>query len=243
MAPTQLPAGRAASLWLHSGGLIYHVRALRYRQRLWRPFCTQAARWLDSWHPPAENLLIVGPSAGYTLSGAWLARFQRIDVLEPDPLARWLLGRRFPGLQFHAGTLDCFTAPDGPAQLALAYPDHAILFANVIGQMLGDTLETEWLGALQIALRGRNWATYHDVISTDTPPACTRAVTRAAGAPLEEVMRDFWQVAALSVHDHGTFGVLPGDTGYAVWSITPHQHHLVAWNAYCMMDEWSSAPA
>lgn len=226
-----------AALWHPSGGLIYHGRALRYRQPLWQAFCAQTARWLDSWHPSRTKLLIVGPSAGYTLPGAWLARFSRIDVLEPDPLARWLLGRRFPGLRFHAGTLDCFATPHGPAQLAAAYPDHAILFSNVIGQKLGEAGAANWLGALQIALQGHSWATYHDVIATATPPTCTSAVRCASPAPLEEVLSEFWRVAALSVHDHGTFGVLPGETAYAVWSITPRQHHLVAWNAYCMMEE------
>lgn len=237
MAPGQRPAQLGTSLWLRSGGLIYHARALCYRQSHWQAFCVQTARWLDSWQPPGSKLLIVGPSAGYTLPGAWLARFARIDVLEPDPLARWLLGRRFPGRCFHAGTLDCFAAPDGPAQLAAAYPEHAILFANVIGQMFGSTGAADWLGALQHALRGHSWATYHDVIATDTPPVCMRAAMHPAGTPLEEVLRDFWPVAALSVHDHETFGVLPGESAYAVWSITPRQHHLVAWNAYCMMEE------
>jgi hypothetical protein len=214
--------------------VVYHWRALRYRRALWRPFCEQTARWLQHWLPPEKILLIVGPSAGYTLPREWLTRFSRIDVLEPDPLARWLLARRFPGLDFHAGVIDCFASPDGPARLAQAYPGYAILFSNVICQVLDAGQAVAWRDALLTAMQGRSWATYHDVVSTTTPPRCAQSVESDAGISLESVLQHFWQAAMLEVYDHGGYRLVPQNTAYSVWSITPQQHHLVAWNAYCM---------
>ncbi len=121
-------------LWHASGGLVYHWRALRYRRRLWQPFVAQVAHWLAGWQPTQEELVIVGPSAGYTLDRAFLARFARVTILEPDPIAKSRLRRRFAGISFEEGRVDCFSGMGGPQALSQAYPRAAIMFANSIGQ-------------------------------------------------------------------------------------------------------------
>jgi len=216
-------------LWHDSGGLSYHWRALRYRKTLWAPFISQASAWLDSWQPPEEELVIVGPSAGYTLPAQWLARFRRISILEPDPLARWLLARRLPSTPIQSCNMDCFATADGPAQLRGFFPDSAILFSNVIGQIIDDT-SGPWKHSLLESMQGISWASYHDVISTAIKPARTMPIMGAHGTPLEDILGCFWNGGELPLHDHGCYGLIPGDTAYAIWSITPDQHHLVGWN-------------
>jgi hypothetical protein len=76
-----------------TGGLVYHLRALRYG-RAWRPFRAAIERWLVQVLPPGEQLVLVGPSAGHCLPLEHLRRFQRLVVLEPDAVARMLLRRR-----------------------------------------------------------------------------------------------------------------------------------------------------
>ena len=71
-----------------SGGLVYHLRALRHRHGLWAPFQRVVADWLAGWQPGRRELVIVGPSAGYALPAGFLRRFERVTALEPDPLAR-----------------------------------------------------------------------------------------------------------------------------------------------------------
>lgn len=220
-------------LWHYSGGLYYHWRAFRYRQVLWAPFVAQVQVWLESWHVPEERLLIVGPSAGYTLSAHWLARFRRIDILEPDPFACWLLRRRFPGICFHQGSLDCFASSAGPEMLRKAYPDSAVLFSNVIGQQRRLESIAAWKEALLTSMRQQSWASYHDIISTSVAPAFTGSVRMRPDAPLEEVLSCFWRGGELSLYDHGCHPLLEQETCYATWSITPRQHHLVGWN--CMI--------
>ncbi len=63
-----------------TGGLVYHLRALRHRRGLWAPFHRAVANWLAGWQPGRE-LVIVGPSAGYALPAGFLMRFERVTAL------------------------------------------------------------------------------------------------------------------------------------------------------------------
>ncbi|GAB2897324.1 hypothetical protein GCM10027046_28590 [Uliginosibacterium flavum] len=220
-------------LWDASGGLVYHWRALRYRRVLWAPFVVQVADWLASWQPPQNELVIVGPSAGYTLNGDFLARFKQVTILEPDPIARSLLRRRFAGMPFVEGRVDCFSSLAGPQALADAYPQAAILFSNVLGQKLAQ-LDPRWPAALQTALAGHSWASYHDVIATAQAPVQAQARSFTTETSLEEVLVSFWPGGELVLHDHGSFGVLPAQA-YAPWSITPAQHHLLGWKSIIVL--------
>ena len=52
------------SLFTPSGGLVYHLRALRYGATLWRPFREVIGEWLVHHLPPDDELVLVGPSGG-----------------------------------------------------------------------------------------------------------------------------------------------------------------------------------
>src|SRR5215216_4794788 len=85
--PLLRSAPTAMSLFTPSGGLVYHARALRHRSGLWAPFRRAVDEWLAEALPPADELILVGPSAGHCLPLERLARFRRLLVLEPDPVA------------------------------------------------------------------------------------------------------------------------------------------------------------
>ncbi|MBT0959714.1 hypothetical protein [Denitromonas iodatirespirans] len=220
-------APRLSSHWLDaSGGLGYHWRALRYRQRLWLPFARQVGRWLEAWHPPTTDLVLVGPSAGYALDTAFLDRFARITVLEPDRLARMLLRRRFPAASLRMADIDIFALPDGPAALAHARPDAAILFCNVIGQRLDADTAPPWRQVQQAALSGHHWASWHDVFSAPRPP---HRLPEPTGHPDgAAVARRLWAGMACEVVDHGTLGWGPA-ADYALWQLTPRQWQVIEW--------------
>lgn len=109
-----------------SGGLTYHLRALRWRRRLWAPFRAQVAAWLAAWQPPCSELLLLGPSAGYTLDPAFLSRFAAIlfanllgqvhDTAATAALARQLWAGQRVKVADH-GTAGL--AAGGPSELAL----------------------------------------------------------------------------------------------------------------------------
>lgn len=155
-----------------TGGLRWHGRALLARQR-WRETSTQIAAWLQTTRPASRHLLLIGGSAGWMMSSPWLQRFERIDVVDLDPLAPWLfrlnharaLRASSTQLRFHRA--DAMT---GLAALLDTYPDASIFFDNVLGQhrfRMEDDLaraETE-LGAVAGILHGRDWGSVHDLFS------------------------------------------------------------------------------
>lgn len=217
-----------------SGGLIYHVRAWRWRHRLWTPFHAQVRTWLAAWQPPAGHLVLVGPSGGYALDSPFLARFRRLTVLEPDGLARALLQRRFPGIAFDFANTENLTRRDGFQWLARQYPDAAFLFCNLLGQEpAGQEAGFDrgaWLAGLEPALAGRSWASWHDLASTQRPPDRPAPLGLDRAESLEALLPHFWLGGELAIHDHGCAGLAPGaPRQYALWKLRPDHYHLVEW--------------
>lgn len=214
-----------------SGGLGYHLRAWRWRHTLWTPFLARTQSWLRAWRPPAEELVVVGPSAGYTLDADFLARFRRIHALEPDPLARWLLRRRWPKIDWRFGCLDALATADGPAALAAEYPRAAILFANVLGQAVDPGLLPAWRAALGEALGERYWASYHDVLSAAWPPRPVDDLQLSHLTDAAALARALYR-AAIEVIDHDTFGLAPHKRQLACWQIAPARWQVVEWGQH-----------
>lgn len=217
-----------------SGALPYHLRALRWRHNLWAPFHAQARRWLTDWRPETKHLVLIGPSGGYALTAQFLERFAQITVLEPDPLARWLLRRRFPGIAFALRDSDYLAKPGGFARLAATYPDAGFLFCNLLGQELqgqpADFDRAVWLAELEPALRGRAWASWHDLVSTSRAPEGRAPACLDQAMPLDELLARIWRDGDLEVTDHETAGLCPSTPRrYALWRLAPRRHHLIEW--------------
>lgn len=217
-----------------SGGLPYHLRALFWRHSLWAPFHAQARRWLTDWRPEAGHLVLIGPSGGYVLTAQFLERFARIDVLEPDPLARWLLRRRFPGFNFSWGESAYLPRPGGFARLAASYPRAAFLFCNLLGQELqgqpADFDRGAWLAELEPALAGRAWGSWHDLASTRRKPDRAPPPRLAHAMALDELLARCWTGGSLEIVDHATAGLCPAaPRRLAIWHLAPRSHHLIEW--------------
>lgn len=223
--------------WLHSsGGLVYHLRAWRHGENLWRPFHIQVRAWLASWKPESEHLVLVGPSGGYALDSAFLGRFSRITAMEPDPLARFILSRRFPHIPFRWDPDGGVAQVDGFCRLADRHPHAAFLFCNLLGQRLvgqGDTFDRQaWFSGFEAGLAGRDWASWHDLASTQRPPDRRDALHVENGQPLDQVLGHFWRVGELSIHDHESGGLAPMlPRSHALWELAPGRYHLVEYLA------------
>ena len=160
------------SFFRPSGGLIYHWRAWRHRAR-WREFRDEVAAWLEEWPRTSDELLLIGPSAGYTLPTAWLRQFRVIHAFDLDPMAPFFFRRQHPGVNVKFHREDVFW--DGEEfnterlrPLLRAHPDAMILLSNVLGQLLLEHVvpDRAWDGFLRdlrSSLIGRDWASYHDL--------------------------------------------------------------------------------
>jgi hypothetical protein len=129
-----------------SGGLAYHLSALRFRRSRWQPFIASVERWLkQDWNPPASELIVFGPSAGWTLPLSFLTGFTRVTAVEPDPLARHLLQRRFAPSLRPTTRLELVADPsllpwfgartEAFGEFLAGRPGAAVLFSNVLGQI------------------------------------------------------------------------------------------------------------
>lgn len=153
--------------WTSTGGLRYHVRAWRYGSTLWQPHRHSVERWLAHalpLDPERARLLLIGPSAGYSLSDAWLSRLHQVWWVEPDPLARLLFAHRLRRLGVRSQAVTSLS------QLARLRPavttDVPVLFANVLGQLAFAARSARAAERLRrqlaVCVEGRAWASYHD---------------------------------------------------------------------------------
>ncbi len=162
-----------------TGGLRWHWRAF-LRRRHWRATSERIADWLDGTRPASSELLLIGGSAGWMMSGRWLQRFSRIHLVDIDPhaprLFRFNHGRalRESGTELHFVQQDVMA---GLERLLEAYPAASVFFDNVLGQHLfrvRDIERTEAdLDRIATRLAGRDWGSVHDLFSG---PADPRAV-------------------------------------------------------------------
>jgi hypothetical protein len=157
-----------------SGGILYHWRALRNRHE-WKEFRGEVENWLADWPMAAKELILIGPSAGYTLSTGWLKRFDKVYAFDLDPLAGPLFRLRHPGVQVRFRKLDVFWdgerySTDTLRKILATHPGAAVLLSNILGQLLiehvvSDSDWTRFLTMVRLSLNGREWASYHDLFT------------------------------------------------------------------------------
>ena len=242
MSATKLSPGTSrGDLMSPGGGLLWHLRALRYR-RHWRPFCAAISQWLSTWPHGREHLLLLGGSAGWCMPTAFLASFRSIHAVDLDPLAPWLFNRlhgaglRRSGVSVSWQRADIF---DTLGPLLKSYPAHAILFGNMLGQhryYCSDVSSAEaHLQWLTRQLQGRVWASFHDRLSVDWKPGgdAPQRVCAPRSLSSDQLARRFGGRGIWT--DHLTEGVIGGDVEclYLPWHLLPGRLHLVeaAWHA------------
>ncbi len=219
-----------STLFGPSGGMLWHWRALRAR-RQHADLRAQIERWLLQWQPSASTLLLVGPSAGWTLSQRFLAQFKTLIAIDLDPVARplfWLThGKALADSGVKLRWIHGDFVEMLPALLG-AHADMAVLFCNVLGQLgveRGDYQQV--LGALPHTLRRVNWATYHDRYSAAAecaPEAARKAFESMSGMDSSTLVsmgcKGEWT-------DHGTGVLLPGNwpRRYLPWLLTARKFH------------------
>ncbi|NDE00617.1 MAG: hypothetical protein EBZ91_02425 [Gammaproteobacteria bacterium] len=215
-----------------SGGLRWHMRALRYRE-CHRPFREQVASFLASWEPDTDDLVLVGPSAGWFLPVAFLTRFSRLLMIELDTSARFffhcLHGRQLG----RAGVSTRWLMEDFVIRLPevlAARPKAAVLFCNVLGQLGLERADYHGeLTALKERLVGRRWASFHDRFSATGQSARFReAAIFSATRSMDAAMLSDLGCSGEWI-DHGTEAVFPDGTRrqIAAWSITTSRLHFV----------------
>jgi hypothetical protein len=233
------------SLLTPSGGLVYHLRALRYRRSLWLPFRRALSEWLDARLPEGKEIVLVGPSAGHCLPLTKLRRASKLVMLEPDPVARRLLALRLRGPALELEARDLLFEPmlsggAGLDALLERRPHATLLFCNVLGQLhfgVSDAderrFQTEFRRRVWPALQNRAWLSFHDRWSLDQAAGSAGpARLDFERSPSDAELGEAWfgrEGAPLAVLDHGTASLFPQHLPrrYLAWQITPGALHIV----------------
>lgn len=234
-----------------AGGLRYHLRALRHSRVLWQPFRWALGEWLLGWTPMETTLVLVGPSGGYNLQPFLFERFERVVCLEPDPLARAIFARRLarapldarPKLEFVAED-QLLAAPERLQKLLEGLGPCALLFSNVLGQLRAllqvSSVEAPELvrvrEAVQQALIGRSWASFHDRVSGFVRPSFEGLRTADTRLSDEELVAAAYDgptsdasAGESELLDHLTEGFFPPNLphAYFAWELAPGLFHLI----------------
>lgn len=230
-----------------AGGVNYHLRARQHARKLWEPFRWALGEWLLGWQPPEKNLVLVGPSAGYNLQPFLFERFERVFVLEPDPLARWLFKRRLarapleprPRIETIADD-HLVQHPERLLSLLARCEPCALSFSNVIGQLSvlldGESPDAELLAvrrAVRAALAGRSWASFHDRVSGPLPPNVEGLVRAPRRWSDEELLARAYDThegsSVVELVDHHSEGFFPEELPHAYlrWELDPGVYHLI----------------
>jgi hypothetical protein len=220
-----------------AGGVVYHLRALKYSSRLWQPFRLQLETWLQGWNPPEKRLVLIGPSAGYSLNRAWLSRFDEIICLDPDRLAKTLfIARLRPhkliwSLENYLELKTPKEQMQGFGKFIESYSDSAVLFSNFLGQLHLMTDTWPWKTGVTQILNGHSWASYHDRVSGPLPPKFTppyRSTARLSDALIIEKLYST-PPEDVELIDHDTDGFFPKarEHTYLTWQLRPHWYHLI----------------
>ncbi len=226
-----------------SGGLAWHAKAMLRHKRLWANFLGRIEQFLLDWHAalkedeyhPTKGLLLIGPSGGWSLpKSGFLEQFDSIVAIDPDPLAERIFKKRHPVRSDQEFVWVPSTFERVLPALLIRYPNHAVLFCNVLGQLRYqpeksiERIEFE-LNQVKQALQGRHWASFHDRISGPTE-------TTIAGAleffePQRVLTSDLGRRVASGGEwlDHLTEQVLPDAVGRRLiaWPISKIRTHWV----------------
>jgi hypothetical protein len=226
--------------------LRYHARAL-FGSELWAPYRASLHAWLSRFEQRGRRVVLVGPSAAHCISDAFLSQFSEITALEPDPLAGFLLARRFRRLGLpepHIERKDQLVRPllentPGLAERLSAQPDTCVVFCNLLGQARFLMTDDEFLRfkaafrtRIVPVLAERAWLSFHDRFSGALAPVFDAPFTAPARLSDAEELRQLYRaegVGSRELLDHESDGFFPEQLphAYLSWRIDRQRSHLI----------------
>ena len=233
-----------------SGGLVYHYSAFRHRKFTWKNYRENVESWLLSWPQRQGSLLLIGPSAGYSLSSLFLSQYEEVTAIDPDPMAQYLFKKNHSLKNLNWQRRDAFNSPnlkwnpEGLQKTLDDFPNHNILFCNVLGQLplifpelTHSHVWSAWQKSFQAALKGRKWASYHDLYSfpmkfrhldLDIIKKWERDQDTEDTQYLEKLLAHLPRTKSWSIADHCTKNLFPiGRRRLFAWQRLPNALHIV----------------
>lgn len=211
-----------------TGGPVWHARALFRRRLMWKEFRHNIQNWLDDWNPRAHELLLIGPSAGWCLAESALRRFTIVHAMDPDPMASVLFRFMHPHVRLGEWMRgDFFVQGD---DFLNQHPKAAVLFCNMLGQrryVNRDIARVEdEISHVKMRLRGRDWASFHDLLSGEG--VADMPIRHLSAAPDQSTLLSALHLSGEWL-DHLTRDVFPKSSPRQIipWQFAKGRLHLV----------------
>jgi hypothetical protein len=229
--------------WLinKSGGLNYHLRAIRFQSNIWSPFKDHLNNWLKEWQPSEKKLVLIGASGGYTIPKQFLDQFDHVFCIDPDPMAQPIFKHRFQSQNIYWDSDDYLETRSkfklSLEDLVFRYHDSAFLFCNVLGQrplLLESSLRDEakickWNLRLTEKLKKTTWASFHDRLSIKAQPFYYDPISKPFSLTVPELLDHYFphsQSGEVIDHLSQQIGInLP--KWYCPWQLTPQHCHII----------------
>lgn len=213
-----------------TGGLFYHYKAFKYKNKYWKKFRNEINKWALSWPKKHDSLLLIGSSASYTLSNEFLNRYSEVHCVDLDKSAPlfFKLSHRDKRYKLTWDTNNYLKNLD-LLKAKLQSQKFDVLFSNILGQLPLSVKDWEsnqetFTSQLNEILKAEHWASYHDLYSSQVKPDLSNGTS-----PLR--IQNIFKTDNPSnqVIDHLTKNFFTNSTkkDYFVWQIEPKYYHLI----------------
>lgn len=228
-----------------SGGLLYHMRAIRHRDSLWRDFRDHLEdfqlKWLEQLSQ-RENLILIGGSGGHCLSQGFLNSFRNIVHIDIDPWSSFFFKRRHPTLPTQFIRQSIFDdGCDVRVDLLERFPEtnSTWIWCNLLGQIGLHYRENEVSKILENVssqMKERSWMSFHDLYSlkTSLPDRHSHFSPKFSSWPEAEKEISQLKQKEVEVMDHLTrerFSFAKKEI--LLWPLTPKQIHFIECGFTC----------
>lgn len=224
-----------------SGGLLYHMRAIKYRDSLWKDFRRHLAEFQKNWlerlpQQQKEHLILVGGSGGHCLSQEFLRSFQNIIHIDMDPWAPFFFKKRHPEISIHFIRRSVFNDEGKilPELLEKFSPSNSVwLWSNLLGQIGLHYPEEEVPKMIQHVvsrMEKHSWMSFHDLYSLPSTEPIQRLGLSQKFLSWSDAGKEISRLKQKKVilTDHLTKDSFPfKEKEILLWPLRPKQIHFI----------------
>ncbi len=230
-------------MWISNptGGLFYHIKALRYRRSLWKGFQSQIEKFQSEWlkaipHANRKHLVLVGGSGGYSQSQDFLKNFETLIHIDIDPWASFFFKRNHPyaNTRFYRETIFDHNYKI-KSEFLTDYDEtnSTWMWCNLLGQMgltHSEDLTQSILRNIQIQMKNYSWMSFHDIYSFEAPKNLIPSALPTEFDSPEQIRSAIQKlpIKKVALADHLTIDRFQFDKRtLMLWPLTRKHYHFV----------------
>ena len=229
------------SLFNISGGLTYHYTAMKYEKKLWQDFNNSISYWLEQWPFDKKEILLIAPSAGYSLNSSFLSQFDNIIYNDPDSIAFRIFKHKYKKSikSIQRDKTNYFNFNNNKEfefnknLFDERYKNTPILICNFVGQIPLLFNDKTWQPQFLNLLCDKKFATYFDLYSYKAKRLQKKVICPvellSPNTFLKKLSSYYKLKDNTTIVDHLTKDLFPDNNEGQnfLWQIRPDYHHII----------------